>query len=580
MGNATKMNPLIKGLFDKFRKDYELLNMDEADAFELFIAAHILRGDILDQVELTDLLLDKNVIGIDLAQLEVNGAIVSSAVEVDEICEKANSLDVSITLVQVKRPPKIDTAEILSFGSIAEKILLNSVSADYPKLAEISDTFHYIFEKYAPRLKGMPKVSLNYVTTASDRSVNDPVVKERIEEVHANVSDISFVGDVIFEVWGSSRVYEAYQRRTHANEAALTFEKVTNLPEMPGVNQALLGVVSVEELLKLIEEEGGSLNESVFYENVRGFKGSDNEVNRQIHATLKSDSRALLPVLNNGITVVARSYAPQPGDKYSLSGYQVVNGCQTSHCIHMAKDDLGDSLKSVYVPIKIVVTEDEGIATEIIRATNSQTAVSDADLIALTNFQKRLEEYYNVDAFNIGLRYERRSGQFFFKQVTRTRIVTISEQIRAVATIFLDQPHVASRYPKTLYDEVGTVIFDDSHFLAPYVASAYASYRLETAFRTSLEPEFKQIRYHILMAYKYIVLGGNSAELNKNSVEGHSKKLIDSLKGSDYVANFRAAAKEVIRIAGGVVPHRDRLKRQQFTQEMKTFFATQGRVQE
>ncbi|MGW0026839.1 AIPR family protein [Rhodococcus sp. NPDC003383] len=573
MSSVAKMDPLISGLLGNFRKEYELQEMNEADAFELFIAVHLFREDILDQVELTDLLLDENVIGVDLALLEVNGAIVASPAEVEEICKKSNSLDVRLELTQVKRAPKVHTAEILSFGDIAEKILYNTVPDGYPKLAAIAETFHSIFESYAARLKQKPKISLTYVTTAGDQSVNDQTVTDRIATIRSRIADISFVGDVAVEVWGSTKVYEAHQRRTNANETTLAFEKVTNLPEMPGVDQALLGVVSVEELLKLIEHEGGALNEGVFYENVRGFKGEDNEVNRQIGETLRSESRALLPVLNNGVTVVSRSYAPQPGDKYSLSGYQVVNGCQTSHCIYLAKEDFGDSLKSVFVPIKIVVTKDDGIATEIIRATNSQTAVTDADLIALTTFQKRLEDYYSVDSLGIGLKYERRSGQYFFNQVTRTRIVTITEQMRAVAATFLDQPHIATRYPKDLYSEVGESIFDDSHFLAPYSTSAYMAYRLETAFRTSLEPEYKQIRYHILMAYKYVVLGGGSAELSKAAIEDQSKKIVASLKGNDYVAKFRKTAQIVVAAAGGTIPTRDRLKRLQFTQELKTFLA-------
>ncbi|WP_201790534.1 AIPR family protein [Prescottella equi] len=574
MAAAAKMDPLIKGLLNNFRKEYELLEMDEADSFELFIAFNLFRDDILDQVELTDLLLDENVIGVDLALLEVNGAIVNGPGDVDEICSRSKSLEVRLELAQVKRPPHVDTSEILSFGDIAENILNNSISDKHPRLAAISKAFQSIFENYAARLKEKPNVSLTFVTTASNQSVNDETVINRAETVRSRLADISFIGDVTFDIWGATKVYEAHQRRTNANETTVVFEKVTNLPEMPGVDQALLGVVSVEELLKLIENEGGSLNEGIFYENVRGFKGEDNAVNKQIGETLRSESRALLPVLNNGVTVVSRSYAPQPGDKYSLSGYQVVNGCQTSHCIHLAKADLDGSLKSVFVPIKIVVTKDDGIATEIIRATNSQTAVTDADLIALTKFQKRLEDYYSVDNMGIGLKYERRSGQFFFNQVTRTRIVTITEQMRAVAATFLDQPHVAARYPKDLYSEVGESIFDDSHLLAPYAASAYAAYRLETAFRTSLEPEFKQIRYHILMAYKYVILDGKSAELNKTSIESNSKKIVDSLKGNNYVSKFRETAHIVVEAAGGDIPTRDRLKRQQFTQELKTHFAS------
>lgn len=51
------MNPLIRGLFNRF-KDAEELALSEADAFELFVASLVLGDDLLSQVEITDLLLD------------------------------------------------------------------------------------------------------------------------------------------------------------------------------------------------------------------------------------------------------------------------------------------------------------------------------------------------------------------------------------------------------------------------------------------------------------------------------------------------------------------------------------------
>ena len=333
-----------------------------------------------------------------------------------------------------------------------------------------------------------------------------------------------------FDLYGATRVYEASRRKLQANETEIILEKSVNLPKMPGIDQAILGVLSISEVLKLIRTSDGSLDEPVFYDNVRGFKGTENVVNKQIIQTLGSESRSLLPVLNNGVTIVARSYTPKPGDAISLSGYQVVNGCQTSHCIYLEAENLGEATEVVFVPIRLVVTEDEEVATRIIRATNSQTAVTDSDLIALTKFQRKLEDFYLQDQLKVGLTYERRGGQFYYRDVTRTRIVTISEQIRAVAATFLDLPHLAARYPKRLYEEVGDSIFDDSHRLAPYVASAYAAYRLETAFRTSLEAEYKPIRYHILTAYKYEVLGESKTALNSKQIDSLSEKLVDSLR--------------------------------------------------
>lgn len=562
------MDPLINGLFKDFRQSNELVHMDDSDAFELFAATLILRDDLLDQIEMTDLLLDKATIGIDVALLEVNGELVADKSDVDEVCSGKGAISVALTLMQVKSSTSIDSKEILNFGDTVKKVLSNNVPDTFPKLRAISQALFRVYDGYASKLKERPRVNLVYVSTANDAALEDSNVRDRVGTVRTDLRALPYVGELNFDLYGATRVYEASRQKLQANETEIILEKSVNLPKMPGIDQAILGVLSIRELLKLIRTSDGSLDEPVFYDNVRGFKGTENVVNKQIIQTLGSDSRSLLPVLNNGVTVVARSYTPKPGDAISLSGYQVVNGCQTSHCIYLEAENLGDATEMVFVPIRLVVTEDEDVATRIIRATNSQTAVTDSDLIALTKFQRKLEDFYLQDQLKVGLTYERRGGQFYYRDVTRTRIVTISEQIRAVAATFLDLPHLAARYPKRLYEEVGDSIFDDSHRLAPYVASAYAAYRLETAFRTSLEAEYKPIRYHILTAYKYAVLGEQKTALNNKQIDSLSEKLVDSLRQPDYVSVFRNAAQRIVESAGGQLPTGDRLKRQPFTLSM------------
>lgn len=268
--------------------------------------------------------------------------------------------------------------------------------------------------------------------------------------------------------------------------------------------------------------------------------------------------------------MLARAYQPKPGDAIAISDFQIVNGCQTSHCLHQAKEAIEASEFPIYVPLRLVVTQDEEVATRIIRATNSQTSVLENDLVALTKFQKQLDDFYRLDAADVKLAYERRSGQFYATEVVKTRVVTISDQMRAVTAVMLDSPHAAARYTGKLYAEVGSSMFRANHRLLPYVASAFAAYRIENAFRTGLDPALKPARYHILMTVKYQVLGGPSAPLDSHQVEDQSRKLIQALKAPDHVALFQAAAVQVLEAGDGQLPTADRLKRQQFTAELIT----------
>jgi hypothetical protein len=564
------LNPLIQGLFNEFRRTQELEDVKDSDAFELFAASLMLSDELLSQVQMTDLLLDAATLGIDIAILEINGQLAWDSEDVHELCEPSAKIEVSVHFIQAKQSASITSSEILGFGDVVTRFLNNEHLGAHPRLKSLADALRVVFDSYATNLKALPSVYLYFVTTAPKAATVDSTVVTRAGVVRDDIRQLGFVGDVTVGVLGTDDLHDAWIKKNHANEVEIQLEKQVNLPKMPGIDQAILGVVSISELLKLIHDDGGLLDERVFYDNVRGFKGADNPVNRQIIETLASPERNLLPVLNNGVTIVAGSYTPKPGDAVAISSYQIVNGCQTSHCLYLSQDALAGAADDVYVPLRLVITSDEDVATRIIRATNSQTEVQENDLIALTKFQKKLEDFYRLDDADVKLTYERRSGQFYEKEVTKTRVLNIRDQMRAVSAVFLDLPHLSSRYTDRLYSEVGNGIFRDDHKLLPYVASAFAAYRLENAFRSGLDARYKPARYHILMAFKYHVLGTASAPLESAKIEAQSQTLISTLKQPDLADLFREAAESVMITAGGEIPSSDRMKRQQFTTDLIT----------
>ena len=127
-----------------------------------------------------------------------------------------------------------------------------------------------------------------------------------------------------------------------------------------------MGFIPASEYLKLITDEHGNIRKTVFYDNVRDFQG-ENKVNGKIAATLQSNAKAEFVIRNNGVTVVAKSLT-RTGNRFALTDYQVVNGCQTSHVL-FANGDLIDS--SVAVPIKIIATISEEATKGIFESTNS-----------------------------------------------------------------------------------------------------------------------------------------------------------------------------------------------------------------
>lgn len=570
------MDPLLRGLFNQFRQSNELEDIPGSDAFELFAAKLMLRDELTDQSPLSDLLLDASTPGVDVALLEVNGELVRSRSDAEELCDGTSRLVVALHFVQAKNSTSVHSPEILNMGDIVKRVLGGDAPTGFPKLESVSESLQYMFAAHAAKMQDpRPSVNVHFVTAASAVTIADEAVQRRRQAVQDSLTDLSFIGDVRVAVEGAPQLVEASRQKVSANEVDVLLSKSINLPSMPGIDQAILGLISLDQLLLLIRNDDKSLNERVFYDNVRGFQGASNAVNGRIQDTLRSANNAMLPVLNNGVTVVAAQYAPRPGDEVKLSGYQIANGCQTSHCVHLVADEIGD-LTSIQLPIRVIVTEDAAVASNIIRATNSQTAVNDSDLVALTSFQKDLEEFYQLDPLGTGLAYERRSGQFVDNPVPRTRVVTIREQMRALAGTFSNLPHLATRYPKDLYAKIGEEVFASQHRHEPYVAAAYAAYRLESAFRTSLDPIFKPLRYHILMVQKYLILGGDSRPLHDGRVGKQADDIVKALKGADYVSRFKSAADEILDFTGGSVPSGDRLKRAGFTTELRGHLSRRG----
>jgi hypothetical protein len=211
------------------------------------------------------------------------------------------------------------------------------------------------------------------------------------------------------------------------------------------------------------------------------------------------------------------------GNKCVLNGFQIVNGCQTSTVLYNQRKHFDED--HVLVPIKLVSTENEEIVNAIIRATNS-----------MTDFQKHLEAYYRTFKGTGALYYERRSKQWVSSPVEKTRVVTIPNQIKAIASMFLDVPHRVSGYYGTVRSRIADKIFRPEHKYIPYYASALTLYRLDTLFRNRvLESSYKPLRWYLLMLFRKALVG-DSPTLGSNAIEKYCEGILKHLKSSESAA--------------------------------------------
>lgn len=441
--------------------------------------------------------------GIDGVAIIVNGQLVDSTEEVDDLLEKNNFLEIEYIFVQSKTSSSFDSAEINTFifgvqdfFSLKPKLVRND---DIKKFAEVSN---YIFQK-APKFRENPTIKLFFVTTG--KWTNDTNLRAVIDSGVNSLEQTNLFETVQFTPFGARELATSYRKTKESISTTITFNNRITIPKINGVSQAYIGLLPFNEFLKIVADDDDILL-NVFEDNVRDFQGDNNDVNGGIALTLNNEDSEIFSVLNNGVTIVASSISPT-GDQFTISDYQIVNGCQTSNVLYNNRKGL--NVSKVSVPVKLIATTDEEVKTRITLATNNQTPIKKEQLAALTQFQRSLEQYYNSFSGDSRIYYERRSKQFNSdNNVLKSRIITVPYQIKSFAGMFLDEPHNVTSYFGSIVkrlNEGKAPIFDKDHTFSPYYTSAFTYYKLESLFKKgSIDSSYKKVRFHILMLFRIL----------------------------------------------------------------------------
>jgi hypothetical protein len=397
--------------------------------------------------------------------------------------------------------------------------------------------------------------------------VGDQNLEARRQAVVTDLRGLNIFKEVDFTPVDADSLQKLYGQTKNAISREFTFSDRTVMPEIPGVAEAYLGLVPAREFVRLLQDDSGEIIKSLFYDNVRDFQDF-NSVNSEIRRTLESKSlRGQFVLMNNGITVIAKTLRAT-GNRFLIEDYQIVNGCQTSHVLFSQKDLLNDD--SVVVPLRLIATQDENVIGSIIKATNRQTEVREDQLLALSDFQKKLESFFQAYPEGRKLYYERRSRQYNnVVGIEKTRIVTPANLIRAYAAMLLGEPHRTTKNYTALLDRVGKEIFVQDHRLEPYYLAALALYRLEYFFRNqSLDARYKPARYHILYASRLLAAPSPLPRGNANEMERFCQPLIERFWDVGQSENlFRRAVASVDTVAKGNFD-RDHIRTQPFTEAL------------
>lgn len=553
------MDIVTKSFFNQFKEQYDYTSYPEDDAFELFsifsIVSKYIKAETINKVLLEDLNIgDGGDWGIDGVIVIVNGKVVTSQQEVDDLLQANGSLQLQIILVQAKTSTTIKVAELGKTLDGAEYIL-KEVAGDINQclppcndaLTEYRNLIKYIYSKSADFKDGHnPTFEVYYVACGDVQNQRDYDAK--ISKATGHINELNLTSCFECHLLGKKDIIELYKETKSKIEVDIKIEHKIPLPEVENIDDSYLCLMPFKEFRKLIIDKDSKIIHSVFYDNIRAFQG-DNAVNKAMAESLRNRDINLFTAMNNGITVIAKEIRVT-GTNMHLSDYQIVNGCQTSNVlqqnIHIAGID------NLMLTVKLISSKNKNVRDKIIVGNNSQTEVKREQLVALLETQKTIEDYYNAQNKFEKLYYERRSKQYRYEdtKVPSYKVITMPFQIKSFVAMILGKPHQVCGYYGSIveqFDKNGMQVFAPDTNPALYYTSALACYKMIQCFDKQIIPrKYKKIKYHLLLAFKLMSQKIDQPKMNSNSIQEYCDYLCEILCDNNKCTEaFQAAVKMI-----------------------------------
>ena len=515
-------------------------SIQESVLFEHFSNFCVIAKEYNEEFGIEDIHVGEgNDLGIDGIGIIVNGNLINNIEEIEDLAISNKYIEAEFLFIQSKTSTNFDGADISNFLFGARDLFSNTPRLPRSeKIQTKKQLIDAIYQKSGLFKRGNPLCKLYYITTGKWQ--NDKYLLGKIEADVELMKDMNIFKNVVFTPVDAPSLQKLYNYAKNSIVKSINFDNKITVPEISGVRESYIGILPINEFLKLIIDDSGIIIRGLFYDNVRDFQG-DNEVNTEIEQTLQSPDKDLFVLLNNGVTVVAENIT-KTGDRFQIEDFQVANGCQTSHVLFNNKEYVTSAM---YIPIKLIVSDNDEIKNKIIKATNRQTQVKNEELTALTDFQKSLEQYYAALPEENRLYYERRSQQYrSVPGIEKVRIITISTQIRTFSSMFLNEPHRASRFYGTLLNSVKNKIFVEGHDPIAYYVSAFANYKLDSLLRRKqIDNKYRPFRYHMLMILRLKFAGKEMPDMKSIKFKKYCQQIQQVLwDNTKSVAAFKEAS--------------------------------------
>lgn len=406
------------------------------DIFERFVLEQILKNFDLSSEELdfgwTDGSLDG---GIDGFYVLVNGRLLTdptdfawprTAAEIQVFLVTCKHHD---TFLQVPMDALIASVQELFDLSRNTGNLTGSYSVSIRKCRELFISAYRQLSLYRPTLS----FKVVYASRGDTKIIGKSVLARAVQLTSLLNSYFS-ASSATFTALGASELVELHRE---VRSFAL------DLPVQECLTAGQEGYVVLARLTDystFVSDDNGQLRRYLFDSNVRAYLGT-NMVNIDISESLANQSAPNFWWLNNGVTILATS-ASLVGKTLKLKDIQIVNGLQTTESIYRyysAIPVLLDDQRSLLV--KVIVSQEESVRDQVIRATNNQSQVEPAALHATDRIQLNIEEIL----FRYDWYYERRTNYFKNEGRPESRIISPLAIASGSVALLLKNPVKSSK---------------------------------------------------------------------------------------------------------------------------------------
>ncbi len=230
----------------------------------------------------------------------------------------------------------------------------------------------------------------------------------------------------------------------------------------------------------------GIANGDLFAWNVRQSLGRT-KVNKAIAESVKDQQEHKNFLLyHNGLTILCQSVSTG-NDKVEISGYSVVNGCQSLTTLYENRAQVTQELRVLTRLIELA--PDDPLAAKITRHSNNQNAINARDLQANSNIQRRLQREFAQVAHG-AVFYEIKRGE----STGAATVITNEDAARTLLAFDLEQPW-ACHQTYRLFDELHSDIFARPEVDAQRIIALHQLY-------DAVEAALPQLRSQLVAGYR------------------------------------------------------------------------------